>query len=158
MTLAEAILEVERRFTVHHEVGCPSLSYDQQDKEIDTGARDMSRAPCGEPYFTVTSGGIREAGSRVTAFYTEKSRAIAEWQAYVFDLAAELAPADKWKSLHLYWRTKPEYDDETYVALDQAGILQRHPDRADILHINVGVVWSTLLITKTGPDGEEADV
>ena len=157
MTLAEAILIIENKFIVHHEVGYPIQSYDQQDKAIDTGAVNASMAPCGEPYVTITSGGLKEHGDQIAMWFASESKAVYEWHLFVLDYAAEVAPSDEWMSLHLYWRQKPEFTMRDYVAVDQAAILQAHPERGDEIILHLGTVWSRLLITKTRPDGSVAD-
>ena len=157
MTLAEAILIIENKFIVHHEVGYPIQSYDQQDKAIDTGAVNASMAPCGEPYVTITSGGLKEHGDQIAMWFASESKAVYEWHLFVLDYAAEVAPGDEWMSLHLYWRQPPEFTMRDYVAVDQAAILQAHPERGDEIILHLGTVWSRLLITKTRPDGSVAD-
>lgn len=153
MTLAEAILQVEGLFQVHHDVGLEVSSYDQNDVEIITGARDMTLAPCGEPYVIITSGGIREAGEPQSMMFADEDRAVRFWTYAIEDLAEELRPREEWGKLHLYWSAKPSFSATDYVAVDQAALL-REASLLD-MHLTLGTVHSKLLLTKRGPDGKE---
>lgn len=150
MTLAEAVLTVERTFTVHQEAGLLVPSY-KGDEAIETGARDMDFAPNGERYVTVTS-----MGDPPTRFFADESAAIYEWQLCVMDLAEEITKdRDRWKALHLYWRDRPSVSRHDYVGLGQPALLQ--VGMGDILTLELVMVRSRLLISKVGPDGKESD-
>ena len=155
MTLAEAVLDIESRFIVHREVGEPVAHYDQQDKAIDTGARDMSRAPCGEPYITVVSGGLKAQGDRIPIYFGTEVRAVEWWRYGVMDYAETIAPEAQWGGLHLYWREEPRFESAEYVAMSQATMLGKRSALSDDLTVTLGTVWSRLLITKLAPDGTE---
>lgn len=154
MTLGEATLVINEMFVVHEEVGQEVISYDGNGKAYNTGARNMSVAPCGVPYVTVTSGGIE---GRFDVMFSDEPRAIRWWIYAVEDYAETIAPRDQWLTLHLYWREGPEFTRHDYIALDQAGVLQAASLAP--LTVSLGTVWSRLLITKLRPDGtEETDV
>src|SRR5215471_6681688 len=101
--LTEAIADIEDRFKVHHDVGYPILSYDQNDKSTDTGAKDSAKAPNGERYIVVTSGGWETATVRAVMF-NDQSRAVYWWKWSVMDYAETIAAEKDWHRLHLYWR------------------------------------------------------
>ena len=154
MTLDEATLAVNEMFIVHEEVGEEVISVDGNNKRIPTGARDMSRAPCGERYITLTSGGWEDAYG---VMFHDEARAVRWWVYSVEDYAETIAPRDKWGKLHLYWREPPAFIREQYLALDQARILQG--SSLAPLTVSLGTVRARLLITKLHPDGsQEADV
>ena len=152
MKASEAILEVESRFVVHHEVGEAIASYGDDGSEHDTGARNMSRAPCGEPYVTLCSGGVKKQGESNGVMFSDEARAWRWWYYAVLDYAETIAPENDWPNLHLYWRDKPAYETDEYVSLNQAQQLQR----GEPLHnVRLGYVYSRLLISKLRPDGTE---
>jgi len=154
MTLDEATLVVNDLFTVHEEVGQEAISVDGNGKEFRTGAFNMSRAPCGELYMTVTSGGIEDAYG---VMFHDEARAVRWWVYSVEDYAETIAPRESWGKLHLYWRDSPAFIREQYLALDQARILQGSSQAP--LTVSLGTVRARLLITKLRPDGtEEPDV
>jgi hypothetical protein len=155
MTLGEATLLVDGMFIIHEEVGQEITSYDQNDKSMPpTGARDMTKAPCGGRYITVTSGGTEDVYG---VMFHDEGRAIRWWVYSVEDYAESIAPREKWDKLHLYWREGPKFIREEYIAMDQAGILQRQ-SRMN-LTLSLGTVRSRMLITKLRPNGtEEPDV
>jgi hypothetical protein len=158
MTLAEAILDIESWFNVHAEVGFADGYSDQQGRPFGTAeTRDMETAPCGEPYAVVVSGGVYTVGAMPMLFHSEGA-AIQFWRYAIEDYADEVAPGGGWKdskSLHLYWRDQPVFERQTYVALDQAGMLRNRSKLASQLTIDVGIVWSRLLISRLDPDGKE---
>lgn len=153
-TIAEAILEVESRFIVHHEVGFAERYTDQRGQGFGTAeSRDMETAPNGERYETVVSGGIWQDGPMPMLFHDE-STAVQFWLYGVEDYAETVAPREEWSQLHLYWRHKPSFHRASYVALDQAGMLRDRSRLASQLTIDVGVVWSQLRISRLDPDGK----
>jgi hypothetical protein len=154
MTLAEAIASVEAKFIVHHEVGLAVPFRDSNDKEVGHGARDMSRAPCGEPYVTVVSAGVKKLGNPIPVFFTEKDRAASWWFYAVLDYAETVAPEADWPKLHLYWREEPIYETEDYVAVHQAAMVSSQI-WGGTMNATLGTVYSRLLISKMAPDGTE---
>lgn len=158
MTIGELILNLESRFTVHHDVGVPALHYDQNDKASDSGARDMTRAPNGEKYVTVVSGGIKEPHDPPPVMFSEESPAVKWFLWAVEDIADELEPArSEWKNLHLYWRDKPVWLTAEYVAIEQAKLLQEASPLADALALGLGYVWSRLLLSVKPPKEASAN-
>jgi hypothetical protein len=154
MTLDEATLTVNGMFTVHEEVGQEAISVDGNGKVFHTGAVNMSCAPCGERYITITSGGTEDAYG---VMFHDEPRAVRWWVYSVEDYAEVIAPREKWGKLHLYWREPPKFIREQYLALDQARILQGSSQAP--LTVSLGTVRARLLITKLRPDGtEEPDV
>lgn len=153
MTRAEAIAAVEALFTVHHEAGLEIPYRDQTGAVYGTASmRDMDLAPCGEPYVVVTSNGFR--GDAEDVFFCSDSMAMRWWKFAVEAYAESIAPQDEWKSLHLYWRDYPRFECATYLAADQAALLQTKSPLSACMHIDVGVVFSRMLITRTNPDGK----
>lgn len=151
MTLAEAIIAVEDQFIVHHEIGQPVDHYDEQkSKTIPAGARDMSRAPCGEKYIALTSAGIDDVYG---IMFHDEARAIRWWVYAVEDYAGSICTESEWPKLHLYWRDLPVFERHVYLATDQPAILQGASTMP--LTVSLGTVKSKLLISKLGPDGTE---
>ena len=158
MTLAEAILQAESYFQVHHEAGAEEWFYKGDERVASATTRDMSRAPCGERYVTLTSGGVRDPGEPMAMWFADSGRAASYWLFSVEDYAESVAPKSEWPKLHLYWRSKPEWHSVEFVALDQAQLLgTAHPLLAEAMQMTAGVVWSRLLISKLRPDGTEED-
>lgn len=151
MMLDEAIAEVEGWFTVHTETGYPTEYTDSNGDFVKDGPRDLSRAPNGESYVTVTSGGL--TSSMASVFFASESRAVTWWLYAMEDYAETIAPREEWKKLHLYWRFRPEHESADYVALDQAALLQRQHGLS--LTVTLGTVYSRLVISKLKPDGKE---
>lgn len=154
MLLTDAIADLEDKFIVHNDIGYPVMSYDGNDKEIDTGAKDWNKAPCGERYILVSSGGWENDHIR-SVLFNDQSRAIYWWKWAVMDYAETIAPEAQWSKLHLYWRDRPQYVSTDYIALQQASIV----GRKEMLPITIilGSVYSRLLITRKRPDGGEDD-
>lgn len=153
MTLAEAIAEIEAQFIVHHEIGAPTEYNDTTGKWVADGPRDWSCAPCGDKYLTVTSGGVKDQGAPMSAYFSSEGRATTWWVYSVEDYAETIAPKDQWSKLHLYWRDQPEYSEAEYVAMGQAELVRGskpHP-----LHVTLGSIFSRLVISKLNPDGKE---
>lgn len=159
MTLAEAILQAESWFQVHHEVGCPEWYYDSNNQRVsDNTSVDMSRAPCGQTYVTLTSGGLKDGAEPIPVWFADEERAASWWLFSVEDYAETLLPKDQWDKLHLYWRDQPEWRSVEFVAVDQAKLLREgNPLAPDMMHAALGVVWSRLLITKMNPEGVEEE-
>lgn len=157
MTLAEAISQIESLFTVHDEAGSPISYEDQNGKVVGEGQRNMTLAPCGEPYATVSSFGVNaELPDDVMALFRSQGLAVQWWKDEVEDYAASIfVERDQWKDLHLYWRLKPAFHSTTYLAMDQGGLVRTQSPLARILQIDLGFVTSEMLISKLGPDGKE---
>lgn len=153
MNMAEAIAHIESRFIVHEEIGYLTDYRDSNDKLVADGPRDWSRAPNGESYDVLTSGGLQvRAGEVSSIMFGDEGRAWQWWVWAVEDYAEEVAPRAEWAKLHLYWRTKPEWASTEYVALHQAELLGSHSEAP--LHVDLGLVYSRLLISKKNPDGK----
>lgn len=158
MTLAEAILTAEGYFQVHREIGYAEPFYKGDDPVEGAETRNWSRAPCGQRYVTLTSGGIKELGYPIPMWFADADRAASYWLFSVEDYAESVAPRDDWKKLHLYWRDVPTWNPIEMVAVDQAALFANsHPLQGDVMAMTVGVVWSRLLISKLRPDGTEED-
>lgn len=143
MTLAEALLEFESAFNVHRQVGCPTGDYD--------GPMDMTRAPTGEEYVTLTGDGLRDPGQPVPCWYDSEELAAAVW----LDAAKFYASGgDRKDARNLYWLERPRFVRCEFVALDQAGAMQDIALR-DSIQIDVGYVTSRLLVSRFKPDGTE---
>lgn len=158
MSLIKTIADVEAWFIVHPEIGFAERYTDQHGKAFGSGeTRDMETAPCGEPYATVVSGGVFTGGPMPMLFHDEAD-AIQFWRYAVEDYADTVAPGEPWRDhpmLHLYWRERPVFEQRTFVALDQAAMLRERSRLATQLTIDVGVVWSRLLVSKLDPSGAE---
>jgi hypothetical protein len=157
MTPTDAVANISALFTVHDERGHPADWVDQNDKVVGSGARDMNTAPNGEPYEVLTSYG---AGAKLPAdalvMFQSERLALQWWYDEVKAWAEELQPDhSKWLRLHLYWRDKPVFHKATYLVMNQAELLGTASPLAAVHSIDLGFVWSRLLISKVGPDGEE---
>lgn len=139
MTLDEAVADFESGLTVHTEVGFLVPDH--------PGTRDLELAPCGEPYVTVVSGAIKRRGERTPIWYAFEDDAIDAWLA----MARITAEA---QGRHLYWRERPQWETEEYIAVDQAKMIGDQRARADIV-LKIGYVYSRLLVTNLLPDGTE---
>lgn len=154
MTLGEAILQVESWFNVHHDAGYQEVYTDQDGKVVGEGGRDMTCAPCGIPYLVLTSGGVWEHGDAPDVLFRNADRAASFWALEIEDYAETIGPRDTWSSLHLYWRTKPEFVAATYLLMDQAEMLRRASPMSGMLQVELGWVTSELVISKLDPDGK----
>lgn len=143
MTFAEAILDLEQTFVVHHDAGYPDGEYD--------GPLDMTLAPNGEPYVVVSGDGILDENERVRCWYSDEEFAIECW----LHAAKHYATSGPRKgATHLYWRDKPAFVGAEFVALNQAAALQ-DPRLRDSINIEVGYVYSRLLVSRLNPDGKD---
>lgn len=148
MTPAQALADVESKFIVHDEIGQPIMSYGTDDTAHDTGARDASKAPSGDAYITVMSGGLKAAGQPTPVLFADEDRAWRWWYYAVLDYAETIAPEAEWSSLHLYWRHRPEWSVDEYMSTNQAAVLQRGDP---LITYRLGSVYSRLVISKEGP-------
>lgn len=149
MTLVEAIGRVEAMFIVHYEAGCP-VPYENQDgRAIGDGPRDMTLAPNGEPYLTVSSYGIEELLEDAPVFFASEDLA-AEWW---FDEVK--AWQEHSGATHLYWRTQPAFVSGTYLAMDQGHLLRSQNPLAALPQVTLGFVTASMLISRRNPEGKE---
>jgi hypothetical protein len=143
MTLDEAVAEFESALTVHDEIGhSAGAAYD--------GPMDFSRAPTGERYVTLTSGGIKPEGWPNPAWFNSKDDAVDFWLMEAKHYARE-------HGTQLYWREKPELEGQTFVAMNQADSLQSQRLR-EAVAVAVWFVWSRLLVSKKDPSGHEVKI
>lgn len=131
--LASVVKAFELEFVVHDEVGFAVGEYD--------GPKDMSRAPNGERYVTVTSGGVGSIG----AYFVDEDAAIDAWLVQ----AKRYADADMNKH-HLYWRTRPQLVSVSLVAIDQAAAM-RHEWLREVVAIDVKFVACRMLVSEREP-------
>lgn len=131
--LAAVVRAFELEFIVHDEAGYAVGDY--------AGPKDMSRAPNGERYITVTSGGIGSIG----AYFADEDAAIDAWLVQV----KRYADADLDKN-HLYWRTRPELVSVSLVAIDQAAAM-RHEWLREVVAIDVTFVACRMLVSEREP-------
>ncbi len=136
MTLDEAIVAVASEYKIIDEIG-----FDDND---DLGRRDMSRAPTGEKYLTICSGGVREQGESSRAFFTSDEDAISAWLCAVWDEAERVGKGEK---LALYWREKPAINRAEFVAIDQVALMNDPEQRSNIT-LSLCYVGSRMLIAK----------
>ena len=158
MTPAEAAAKVSLWFTTHETAGLSTDYVDQNDKVVGSGARDMSVAPNGEMYEVLTSYGVdARLPEHALVLFQNEGLALQWWLDEVEAYAADVNPdRDNWKRLHLYWRDKPSFHKTTFLAMNQAELLQTASPLAAVHQLDMGFVWSRLLISRTGPDGEES--
>lgn len=157
MIPAEAVAKVNALFTVHEERGRPADWVDQNDKVVGHGARDMETAPNGEPYETLTSYGVgARLPEQALAMFQSEGLAVQWWFDEVCEWATEISKdRARWPRLHLYWRDKPVFHKTTFIAMNQAELLGTASPLAAVHNIDLGFVWSRLLISTVGPDGKE---
>ena len=158
MILAAAISNVETLFTVHEEVGFAVDYKDQDGKPVGDAPPDMTRAPCGKKYVTVTSFGVSpDLPDDALAMFSVSGMAMQWWFDEVREYARSIESDEKkWPSLHLYWKSKPAWHSTTYLAMDQGELLRTASPLRGILQIDLGFVQSEMLISKLGPDGKES--
>jgi hypothetical protein len=154
MTIIEAIRKIESLFIVHDEIGMPVTSYGSDDSEYETGARNWSRAPCGERYIAIVSSGVFTPGEPMTVLFSDAGKAIRWWTYAVMDYAETIAPEAEWSKLHLYWREKPQFETNDYMPINAAEMLQS-ASPFSVAPVSLGTVYSRLVISKLGPDGSE---
>lgn len=157
MSLAEYAQSLERIFQVHHEIGLPMDHVRSDGERIDAGGRDWSKSPCGEPYITLTSGGEKDPGTANAVLFAAESVAASWFKFALEDYAASVAPKNDWGTLHLYWRTQPEWNEAEFIARDQASLVGTEGALAADLYTTLGTVYSRLVISTKGPDGREAE-
>ena len=137
MTLDEAIEEFEAKLSVSEAVGYPRPK---------DGTIDPTRAPNGDAYVLISSGGEMRAGWPFPAWFSEESQAVREWLGHAW-----LYQEDRGGSV-LYWNGEPELIEVDFVAVDQAAILLNPMLRGN-LSITMFCVVASMCIEK-GKIGE----
>lgn len=137
MTLEEAIAEFEKSYAVHDRPG-----FVTEDDDGVTRA-DMNKAPSGDSYVTLTSGGIRKEDGPHLAWFLDEERAAEEWlrQAWTY---AEDHPGRP----HLHWRRRPVFLQAEFIALDQIALMNDARLRQSIT-LNLGTVDCRMVLSKT---------
>jgi hypothetical protein len=139
MTLAEAVAAFEKDFAVSTEVGMADESL--------PGRRDMSRAPNGQPYIALTSGGVKAEGDRMPAWFASEELAAEAWLTQAWRYADRIIEPGTIGS-PLYWREKPELMlTGEFVAIDQAGMMNDPRTRSEIT-LRLFAVYSRLVVSK----------
>ena len=141
MTLNEMIELFEKGCTPHLGAGT--------DAGADYDAVDMSRAPSGEKYFKLTSGGIREIGEPIPAWFVDPQSAIFAW------LNEAEATAEE-RGKQLYWRDLPELVTRTFSMID-AGANVADWRTSGSTSVTMHCVVARLLLSTKDPDGQEVD-
>lgn len=150
------IRKIEALFTAHDAAGYPTTWTDQDGKIVGEGANDMTLAPNGEPYVSLSSFGIDAPFPDVDVMFASGALAMRWWADEVEDYARDIeTDREKWSALHLYWRSKPVFHASTYLAMDQGGLMRSRSPLAQVMQIELGFVTSEMLISKIGPDGKE---
>jgi hypothetical protein len=140
MKIDEAIRAIEEDLAVIDVAGYAVGDYD--------GPLDMSRAPNGEAYVCLTSGGLKRRGVRVPIWFNEEREAITWWLAEARQLRR-----DK-NATHLYWRSKPVMVSASFVNIAQSVAIQDENLR-DSLSVDLHYVSSWLLLSAKDPSGKE---
>ena len=135
MTLVEAIAAFEKDFQVITTAGFAD----------DGPMLDMDRAPNGDRYVVITSGGERSVPGASAAWFASEDRAAEEWLRQAWAYAERRGGGD------LYWRQEPVHRQMEFFAVDQAGAMRDVVTRQSIT-INVGFVYSRMVVSKA--DGE----
>jgi hypothetical protein len=138
--LDDAIAEFEEPLTVHDAVGFAGVA----------ASVDMSRAPTGERYVTLTSGGLKPEGQHVPAWFADEADAIEWW-------LAEAKPYAEKHGKQLYWRERPELVTASYVMLDQVNAIRNGRLRESVA-VDLHFVFSRLLVSTKDPSGTVIDV
>ena len=157
MTPAEAVTRAESMFTVHADVGLADGWTDQNGKVLNLTSRDMECAPNGEPYEVLTSYGLgAQLPRHALVMFQNEGLGVQWWLDEVEAWAADLRKdRDTWKKINLYWRDKPVFIGTTYIAMDQGGLARTASPLAAIPQIDLGFVWSRMLLSVIGPNGED---
>lgn len=150
MTRADAIERVEALFAhVHETVGFPTPYENQAGRTVGDGPRDMTCAPNGEPYDTVTSFGFNEHASDAPVLFRSEGLAMEWW----FDEVREFQKSTE--ATHLYWCQQPEFVSTTFIIMDQGGVMRTQSPLAEVPQVDLGFVTAKLLVSKRGLDGKE---
>jgi hypothetical protein len=103
VTLDDAVQKFESTFqTVVRLVGFdePGVHHGRPDGD----GRDWSRAPNGEPYSTVTNGGVKSEGERFPAWDSSIEEAVLAWLDHAIAFSVG-------KGTTLYWRETPQIEE-----------------------------------------------
>jgi hypothetical protein len=141
MDLADAVAAFEADYTVHDAMGFPVGDYD--------GPMDLARAPTGEKYICLTSGGIKKPGQPVASWFVFEEEAVTWWLAEARHYRIEVSGAR-----HLYWRHRPSLVTASFVNVQQAAALQDDRLR-DSLSVELRYVSSWLVLSDKDPAGKE---
>jgi hypothetical protein len=137
MTLTEAVAALEAECIVHDVAGYAVGDYD--------GPLDMTRAPNGEKYVWLTSGGLKKHGQPVLTWFSDDEEAISWWKAEAMHLRAKHA-----ETPHLFWLHKPTFARASFVNVAQAEAL--NDDRLrESLSVELRFVSSWLLLSAKEP-------
>lgn len=138
MTLAEAFAAFEKDFRVSPFIGLP-------DENL-TGRVDMNRAPNGESYITLTSGGVKLEGDRMPGWFATEELAAEAWLTQAWRYADRIIEPGVVGS-PLYWRERPELLTGEFVAIDQAAMMNDPRVRSEIT-LRLFAVYSRLVVSK----------
>ena len=133
MNLLDMIAAFEKDFRVSPEVG-------YADDRLE-GRADMARAPTGERYVSVTSGGLKDEGEAMPGWFATEALAIDAWLRSAWKYAEDRGGHD------LYWRERPVYQEAEYIAINQAALMG-DPRFRDAITLRLGCVYSRLLVSK----------
>ena len=134
MNLEEAIAAFEADFTlVSDEIG-------QADDE-NPNRRHLDRAPNGDRYVVMTSGGVVAAGEGPPALFADEAAAAGAW------LREAWSYADKRGGKDLYWARRPVYEEAEFVGVDQAAMLNGRVF-AQGLALRLGAVEARLVVSR----------
>lgn len=137
MTLAEAIAAFEKDFAVSDEAGLVDETLPER--------RDMSRAPTGALYVTLTSGGIKADGDRMPGWFATEDLAADAWLTQAWRYADRIIEPGIVGS-PLYWRERPELLTGEFVAIDQAAMMNDPRVRSEIT-LRLFAVYSRLVVS-----------
>lgn len=135
MTLEEAVAAFEADLAVS------DAPFGYPTDETVPGRVDPDRAPNGEHYVRVTSGGILDQGEQFPSYYATEALAAEAW------LAAAWKYAEERGGKMLHWRVRPEYTAYEFIAINQAALMN-DPEWRGSITAKMGRVSSRMLITK----------
>lgn len=141
MTITEAVAALESECIVHDVAGFAVGDY--------TGPLDMTRAPNGEKYLWLTSGGMKKYGEPVATWFADDDEAVAWWKAEAMHYRAKHTTTP-----HLYWLRKPDLVHASFVNIAQHLAIQDDRLR-ESLSVELRYVSSWLLLSAKDPDGKE---
>lgn len=99
MTIAEALRDITQ--------GITCVDWDADDN------REAWKAPTGEPYLELCSGGFKSEGDCAPCLCLNKAVAVSTWRAALLEYEAKLPGV-------LYWRIKPELES-VKIRTDRSG-------------------------------------
>lgn len=133
MNLAAAVAEFETGYEVSEERG-----FERRPGVL----REMGRAPSGDRYVIVTSGGLRLEDEVQPAWFATEELAAEAWLRAAW-LYADTRPGRP----RLFWCERPIYFRGEWVAVDQAGLLNDPIARQSIV-LQIGTVQARFVLTK----------